>query len=304
MVLFKILIDEVNEESLLLPLFHYCIYMLLHQYYIQDDSLRRTGDYTANTGIEIYEVIRVIQKIPLFLEDHLKRFYYSAWLCHQEIPLREETIASRLATLIEANETSEGNIRFSWCFRPAGNFQAYFIPHHYPSQEEVNRGIDCGILKAERSSPNAKVVQANLRESADRMIREHGYYEVLLLNHKSEFTEGSRSNLFFLRRGAYITSPSADILPGITRQKVLDLLYTSGKPVVKRNLGLEELPGVEAVFITGTSPRILPVRRIEDRSFKTDLPGVRTLIERYNQVIGHYIEEKQGLGKSPGVTTK
>lgn len=193
--------------------------MLLHRYFIRNGTVLETGKYQPNTGIEIYEVVRVVKGIPLFLEDHLLRFYHSAWLCHLEIPLEEDEAASMLAELIRVNAVEEGNIRFSYCFRPVGNFQAYFIPHFYPDRAMVNEGVSCGVLHAERTDPNAKVVHINLRESANHMIQERGLYEVLLLNHHGEFTEGSRSNLFFLKDGVFVTAPSDFILPGITRQK-------------------------------------------------------------------------------------
>jgi len=264
--------------------------MLLHRFFIQNDSVWEVGAFQPNTGIEIYEVIRVIKEVPLFLRDHLKRFFHSAWLCHLDIPVSEEIISSRLSRLIDENNVEEGNIRFSYCFRPAGNFQAYFIPHHYPGEADVQNGIVCGILPAVRNDPNAKVVQANLREAANQMMEEKGYYEILLVNQQPAFTEGSRSNLFFLQKGTFVTSPSGDVLPGVTRQKVLDLLHKMDKKVTKKNLLPEELIYVEAAFITGTSPKVLPIRKIEGYSFKTDLPEIRELIDQYDRLIEQYIE--------------
>jgi branched-chain amino acid aminotransferase len=131
-----------------LPLHQNLTTMLLHRYFIQNGTVLESRQYQPNIGIEIYEVVRVVKGIPLFLEDHLQRFYHSAWLCHLEIPLEEEEIASMLAELIRVNGVDEGNIRFSFCFRPSGNFQAYFIPHFYPDAAMVNEGpVVCCMLK-------------------------------------------------------------------------------------------------------------------------------------------------------------
>lgn len=266
--------------------------MLLHRYYIQNGKVAETHAFQPNSGIEIYEVVRVMKRVPLFIEDHLKRFFHSAWLCHLEIPLEEESIASMLQKLIAVNGVEEGNIRFSYCFRPAGNFQAYFIPHFYPGVTIVKDGVVCGILHAERSEPNAKVVHSTLREKAAQMISEGGFYEVLLVNQHGEFTEGSRSNLFFLKDGNFVTALSADILPGITRQKVIDLLVATGRKVIERNLRTDELPFVDGAFLTGTSPRVLPIRTIEEYSFKTDYPEIGELIADYDRLIRQYVELK------------
>jgi branched-chain amino acid aminotransferase len=266
--------------------------MLLHRYFIQNGKVTETSAFHPHAGIEIYEVVRVMNKVPLFLEDHLKRFFHSAWLCHLEIPLDEESIASMLHKLIVVNGVEEGNIRFSWCFRQNGIFQAYFIPHFYPDDSLVREGVSCGILHAERSDPNAKVFHSNLREKANQMISGRGLYEVLLVNQHGEFTEGSRSNLFFLKGGNFITASADDVLPGITRQKVISLLHDSEKRVIERNLQTDELPSVDGAFLTGTSPKVLPIRIIEEYSFKTDHPEIYELMANYDRLIQQYLRNR------------
>jgi branched-chain amino acid aminotransferase len=265
--------------------------MIQHSFYIEDTSVRAVKDFTTPSGIEIYEVVRVMDGVPLFLEDHLIRFYRSAWLCHLEIPLREETIGRLLRELTAVNGVKEGNIRFSWCWRPSGKFRAYFVPHKYPSEEDYRQGVACGVLQAERSDPNAKVVQAGLREEADRMIREEGWYEVLLVNRKGLLTEGSRSNLFFIREGIVRTAPDEEVLPGITRQKVLELIRKENFPLETRSLAFEELPHAEAAFLTGTSPRVLLVRNAGNLSFTPGHPMVTRLAEGYDALIADYLNQ-------------
>ena len=264
--------------------------MLLHRLYIEDDAVREVKEFTAPAGIEIYEVVRVMEGVPLFLEDHLKRFYHSAWLLHLEIPLGEGQIFQRLRDLIRVNGIEEGNIRFSWTFRPSGRFLAYFIPHKYPSEEEFRLGVACGLLKAERHDPNAKVVQAGLRAEADRKIREEGWYEVLLISGKGLITEGSRSNVFFIREGVLRTAPDGDILPGITRQKVLQLIHGEGLRLEARSLTPEELESAEAAFLTGTSPGVLPICRVESLALPVNHPCVNRLAGAYNGMIRDYIQ--------------
>ena len=267
--------------------------MLKHKYYIEGMAVREVTAYTPPGGVEIYEVVRVMEGVPLFLEDHLVRFFHSAWLCHLEIPMDKETIVRLLRELTRVNGVTEGNIRFSWSWRPAGKFLAGFIPHHYPGEEEYRLGVFCGLLDAERHDPNAKVVQAGLREAADRMIRELGVYEVLLVNRNGKITEGSRSNLFFVKEGILLTAPSDEVLPGITRQKVLELINREGLRLETRSLALEELPHAEAAFLTGTSPKLLPIRGVNDLVLPSNHPLVTRLAGAYDTMIGDYIEKNR-----------
>ncbi len=265
--------------------------MLLHRFFIKDTSVTGVEEFKPNTGIEVYEVVRVAAGIPLFVEDHLKRFYHSAWLLHLEIPYSPEQIGLLLKELIKVNQVREGNIRFSWCFKPTGRFHAYFIPHFYPGEEMISKGVSCGLCLAERQDPNAKVVQTNLRGKANRMMEEEGYYEVLLVNRDGRITEGSRSNVFFVQDGIFVTAPAEEVLPGITRQKVIELLAGSGYALKELSLSSAELPHVQAAFLTGTSPKILPIRSIGDLTLPVDHPGVAYLQSEYNKLIDRYLAD-------------
>ena len=265
--------------------------MLLHRFFIENDVVEEVKDFTDPEGIEIYEVVRVMEGVPLFLEDHLKRFYHSAWLLHLGIPLGAEKICYLLKKLIEVNQVKEGNIRFSWSWRPAGKFRAYFISHYYPAVEDYRRGVVCGLLQAERHDPNAKVVQSNLRDVANRLMEEKGYYEVILVNGNGDITEGSRSNLFFVKNGYFVTAPASEVLPGITRKKMIDLLGTLGYPFMEQHISLADLSCMEAAFITGTSPKILPIRQVGELTIPVDHPSIRNLQNEYDRLIYNYIQK-------------
>lgn len=263
--------------------------MLLHRFFIQDKELLPAEQYLANSGIEIYEVVRVINGVPLFLEDHLKRFYHSAWLLHLQIPLTEAEVHSALIQLIKSNGVGEGNIRFSYCFRPCGRFQAFYIPHFYPTTEMVISGVNCGLYQSSRNDPNVKAVQAGIRQGADKFMAENGWYEVLLVNEDGRISEGSRSNVFFVKDGALITAPDEEILPGITRKKVIELAIRNGIQVKYESIKTADLSQEESVFLTGTSPKVLRVRRVGDLLFRIDHPLVQNLVDDYNDLIDKYI---------------
>jgi len=259
--------------------------MLLHKFFIQDGKLLPVMQFEENTGIEIYEVVRVIRGIPLFMEDHLSRFRHSAWMLHLEIPLTDGEIREWLDRLVSANEMTEGNIRFSYCFRPCGRFQAYFIPHFYPDEEMYQKGVTCGLLYALRTDPNVKAVQSGLRARANAMISDEGYYEVLLVNHEGRITEGSRSNLFVVKAGKLYTAPDSEVLPGITRMKVIGLAEAMGVEIIYESPSLKDLEHADAVFLTGTSPKVLPVSRIGEKCINPDHPLVKELIRMYETLL-------------------
>lgn len=264
--------------------------MLLHQFYIENNDLLPVEDFIPNSGVEIYEVVRVTQGIPIFIEDHLTRFHYSARLLHLYIPLSSEDITSKLKNLIEANDVVTGNIRFSYCFRPKGRFTACFIPYSYPTPDIVRKGVKCGLLHAKRNDPNVKVIQGDVRKNADKLKAEKGYFEALLVNEKGLITEGSRSNLFFVKEGKLITAPDEFVLPGITRKKIIEIAEEREIPVLFEAINYKLVPHMESLFITGTSPKVLPVSHVDHLQFKVGNKLVADLINAYDRMIESYID--------------
>jgi branched-chain amino acid aminotransferase len=258
----------------------------IHKYFVFNNEIRPNEVFipAENEG-GIYEVLRVVKGIPLFLEDHLERFYNSAQLAGKTIRFSENQIKEFLKILIKKNECNEGNVLIS-C---KTNLKAFFVVHNYPTDNMYNEGVSCGILKAERENPNAKVFQTTVRQQADKMLADNGFYEVLLVDHLGKITEGSRSNMFFVKGKSLITAPADKVLLGITRQKTVHLAKKLNIHVNEREIDLEEVDSFEAAFVTGTSPKILPIKKINQISFNSHNEIVRQLMKSYDNLIEHYM---------------
>ena len=237
----------------------------------------------------IYEVVRVEHGIPLFWEEHMERFYRSAKIAKKTILFQPFEVEGFVYELVEENKVCTGNVLIS-C---KNNLKAFFIAHRYPSLDQYSNGVNCGILYAERSNPNAKVFQTDVRANANQLISEHNFYEVILIDHEEKITEGSRSNVFFIK-GEEILTPSAQkVLLGITRQKAIMCARQIGMEVKEEDVLLSELKSFDVAFITGTSPKILPIRRIGNIVFKTDNSILRKLMYQYDLAIKNYIADKK-----------
>ena len=260
----------------------------IHKYFVFNGEIKSLKLYVPgqNDG-GIYEVLRVVNGIPLFLEDHLDRFFHSAELAGKSITYSEVKIKQFIGDLIDKNKVAVGNILIS----SKTNLEAFFTPHSYPTFEMYREGVNCGILKAERDNPHAKVFQTTVRHRADQLLAEKGFYEVLLIDHLGKVTEGSRSNVFFVSVDKLVTAPSNKVLLGITRQKTLQMARDLNIPVSEREINLSELSSFSAGFITGTSPKILPILKIDAFKFDPKNEIVRQLIQRYDELIESYLNE-------------
>jgi branched-chain amino acid aminotransferase len=129
-----------------------------------------------------------------------------------------------------------------------------------------------------------------IREVVDTLLVEGDCYEIILENDDGYISEGSRSNLFFIRENTLFTSPVEDVLPGITRKKVIEIAESLGIELHERGVRRDELYHFEAMFLTGTSIKILPVLSVEKYRFDTNHPILRSLMESYDRCIESYIE--------------
>lgn len=260
-----------------------------HNYFIFDGELKPVSGFvpSENAG-GIYEVLRVVEGIPLFTEEHMERFYESAALAGKAIRYERHEIISFIQKLISANNVSFGNILVSCKV----NLKAFFIAHQYPKVSWYKTGVKCGILHGERQNPHAKIFHSNIRQQADNQITAKGYYEVMLVDQYNRVTEGSRSNVFFVKDNVVVTPPGNEVLLGITRQKTIQMAKESGLAFEEKDVFLAEISNFQAVFITGTSPKILPVSQIENLKFDPQNNVVQLLIKSYEKLIFEYVSRK------------
>ncbi len=257
----------------------------IHDYFVLNNSIQPLAAFVDQSDEKrIYEVLRVEKGIPLFFEDHLNRLLLSAELAKMELNLTENEILQLLFKLIESNKVNEGNIYLSFY----KSFTAYFIPHKYPTAEMYRNGVNCGTLSAERENPQAKILQANVRTQADEMIAKNNFYEVLLTDRQERITEGSRSNIFFVKGKEIITPSAAGVLLGVTRKKTISLAANLGFKLTEADIHLSDLENFQAAFLTGTSPKILPIHKINEINFNVQNQIMRQLMKALDERIESY----------------
>lgn len=261
---------------------------LLGKTYVINGVAEDVSEFSCDMSADIYyEVVRMIDGKILFLKDHLNRLRDSLFGTELTFPGQEAIIES-LKLLQNTNDFKLGNIRI--CLQRKGedllDLLCYFVPYIYPETCAYLTGVQLATYPHVRSDPGIKKWDNQFRVSVNQYIRDHGVYEALLLNDKRQITEGSRSNLFFLDRNQNLfTPPEKNVLPGITRKQVIELCNRKGLEVLERPVQLSELDQMETVFITGTSPKILPVWQIDSHQFKVDHPLLRMLMEDFEAVI-------------------
>ncbi len=240
----------------------------------------------------VYEVIRIKEGIPVFMKAHFDRLKKSLILMFEdkEVPSWMDELEVHFMKLIKSEEIINQNIKIivwnlnalkcNWCIFP--------ITSYYPEQKIYLEGVQTDILKSERNNPSAKLYHDALIETVNVMRKETGVFEVLLIDRNNCLTEGSRSNLFFVKEGKVFTAPESDILHGITRKKLKSVLIQAGIECIEKPLIVDEIDQFEGAFITGTSIHVLPVKSIGTHMFDS---ATNKTIKRIIDVFEASIEE-------------
>jgi branched-chain amino acid aminotransferase len=231
----------------------------------------------------VYEVVRIIDGVALFLEDHFSRLITSTRIGGLRFEMEFSEFRQKIDELVILNEKLAGNVKFvlseieneiQWSFS--------FIPHNYPDINDYRHGVSTGLLFAERENPNAKIVQNTIRKRATQMIADHKLFEVLLVDRNGMITEGSRSNVFFVKENRFYTAPDS-------KECLNELAF----PIIEESVLASEISAFDAVFLTGTSPNVLPVNCIGTVHFAANNFFVEQLMVKYNSMIARHINDRK-----------
>ncbi len=241
----------------------------------------------------IYEVFRIDQGQPVFLNDHLNRLFNSIINTNHSFSISEPEIKKSLLSLVQQSKALNGNIKIEVCFLRNKSieqyYRAFFIPTSYPDETMYKEGVFCNFLEKERDNPSIKMANPILRNLSDSIIKKENIYETFLVNKDGKITEGSRSNLFFIKSGEVFTAPSQMVLEGIMRQKVIQVIKESNIKLNLEAVSITNLQQYEACFITGTSPRVLPVKKVADITFKVPEKLTTKVSLLINELINNHI---------------
>lgn len=245
--------------------------------------------YPYNEKKIIYEVIRVINGYPLFLEEHMNRMDNSVVISKTNYKHSSTEIESDIKKVIEKCNIVNGNIKVVlW----QGGSMVFEINHSYPSIDMYNEGVPTILYFGERENPNAKIINNDFRGKVNKEIAKNNVFEAILVNNDGNITEGSKSNIFMVKDGVVYTAPVKGVLPGITRDKIIEACRMINVQVKEEDISYKEVENLDGLFISGTSPKVLPIKKIGEKEFfssKNEI--IEGISAAYDEIIDRDIEK-------------
>jgi len=273
-------------------------------YFFLNDEIKETqffDDKFLQTGNCLYDVLRIKNKIPLFLEKYLLRIKKTAQLAGVNLWFSDNEIVEKISKLIEINNVEEDSLKIVFNFeneyfgKKQNIFLAYLMQNNAPTLEQFKNGVETISLNIERQNPHAKIFNLKLRENTSKIIYEKNAYEIILLNKDGNITEGSRSNVFFIKNETVYTTVIDKVLPGITRENTIEICKQNNIQISETIIPYNNVNQYDAMFITGTSRKILPISKLDNFDFEVENKTLRKIQKLYDLLIEKYIQNHKKL---------
>jgi len=249
-----------------------------------DDAKIHVLSHVTSYGSSVFEGIRCYATPTgpaIFrVKDHIRRLADSAKIYRIDLKYKIDELTEAMVELIRVN-------RLKSCYlRPIvlrGYGDVGVLPNNptevyiacwewgkYLGEEALAEGVDVCVSSWTRIAPNTlpALAKAGANYMNSQLIRmeahANGYAEGIALDESGYVSEGSGENIFVVRDGKMLTPPlGASVLPGITRDTVIQLAESMGIPVSETLIPREMLYIADEVFFSGTAAEITPIRSVD-----------------------------------------
>lgn len=233
-------------------------------------------------GDGIYEVVPVFSGLLFRLDQHLRRLDNSLEAVRIGNPLAHAEWEAILNALVERNGGGDQSVYLQVT---RGVAHRDHVPDE-PLRQTVF-AMSSAVTRANRQPVSALLCEdirwkwcqikstALLPNVLLRLTAHDGAaYEAILIR-DGLLTEGAASNVFVVKDGVVKTPPhSRNLLPGVTRDLIVELLKKDGIPCVEIAVTEAEVRAADEIWLTSSSREIAPVTKLDGRPVGAGEPGL------------------------------
>ncbi len=244
----------------------------------------------------LYETLRNCRGNLFMIDAHIERLFHSLKILRYSVPFDMEYVKNAVIKTIAKNNLSSsdayikiivtrgiysGELHFSSSCRPSLIIITEKLEPH--PRDDYTLGIDIISSSIKRPSMGHALYSHKLLNYFENIFAKdeahrRGAQEAIFLTRERLVLEGASSNIFLVKRNTVYTPPlTQNILPGVTREVVIDLCKENGIKVRQRKVHYRDIIGAEEVFKTSSVAEIVPVKKVDRFTIGGKVPGSITL---------------------------
>jgi len=278
-------------------------------YFSDDTIVYLNGDWVkageANTsvysqslhyGTSVFEGIRSYEvngKARLFRGlDHMERLIFSSHAIGQPFKMKANELMQIAHELLQRNHMTEAYIRPLVFSAPMMSLsfseEAYFMMCCWPWKKLLGDQLTTlAISPFSRPHPKSCKIEAKIGGHyvnsilASTEAKARGYGDALQLDVEGHVAECSGANFFFEKNGVLFTPSRGHILPGITRDTIIQLCKKLKIEVRQQRIYTHEVFGSDSAFLVGTAAEVTGIKSLDDQPFKKE----------WSTTLGHHLQK-------------
>ena len=250
-------------------------------------------------GKGVFETMRAYQGQIFALEKHLARIRRGLKCLGIKSSYSQKSIKEYLARLLQVNDLKDGRVRLSvWQEKRIVRIAIVCVAAPSLSAKIYRRGFKTMMAKVRRPKTifsQIKSLDYACFRQAFIEARQHNCDEAILLNHRNEIVEGSRSNLFFVKDHViYTPALCSGCLKGITRQWIIQRAKSMSILCRQVKVKLDQLFSADEAFLTNSLMGVVPLTEVNGKMIGQGKMGRVTLklSQAYRRLV------KDGLRKT------
>ncbi len=229
-------------------------------------------------GEGVFETFRWKAVPPVFWDRHLLRMRKGAEVLGIPFPYARD-MERAIEKAVLASQVSDAYIKISLLSQGSSVFYEYphgasilvVVRQYQPTDDLIKAHVSS--FRRNSMSPILRVKSLNYLESilARREARRLGFDEAIFLNEKGEITEGSASNIFWLKdRALFTPSLECGLLSGVIRGVVIDIAREIGIRIGEGHFDLDNLTSSQCAFFTNSLVGAVPISQIDEFELPSD----------------------------------
>ncbi|MHB1697972.1 MAG: branched-chain amino acid transaminase [bacterium] len=253
------------------------------------DAKVSVNSHSLHYGLGAFEGIRCYEtkkggSAVFRLDEHIDRLYSSCHVLQIPVPYEKKEIKKAIIETVKINKFKECYIR-PLIFIGDGGGLGIFIKDYdtrvaisawywgaYLGEEALKNGIRAKVSSYARFHVNTFMGMSKATGQyinsilAKKEVVSAGYDEAIMLDTSGFVCEASGENIFVYSGGYIKTPPLSSVLPGITRNSVIEVMENEmGLKIKEERITRDQLYVADEVFLTGTAAEVTPVREIDER---------------------------------------